>query len=519
MDVAAQADWRPSRHPWLITISVLLATFMEVLDTTIANVALPHIAGNLSVTMDEATWVLTSYLVSNAIILCASGWLSSVFGRKKYLAFSVALFVVASVLCGLAQSLPQLIIARILQGLGGGGLQPLAQAVLLETFPPHERGKGMAAYGMGIVVAPIIGPTLGGWLTDNFSWRWIFYINVPIGLLGLFMQEMFLEEPPYLKRAKGAAMDYVGFGFMALGVGLLQIILDKGQELDWFSSRWILWGAAGSAFFLVLFVIWELFEKDPVVNLRLLKNRNLALGTTLVGFLGSILYGTTALLPMFMQNLMGYTAYQCGLAMTPRGLGSMLSMIVVGRLSQKVDNRLLLICGFAGIAATFWFLSRLNLDIASSSISWILVCNGFCMGFIFVPLTTLTMATLRQEDMYKATSIFALLRNIGGSVGIASLVTMNLRRAQVHQVTLVSHLTSTSGIFQARWEALSSTLANLGVPSSAQAAYGVIYGTVLRQAMLLSFMDVFRFLIFLGVICVPVTLFFQRGRHHAPLAH
>jgi DHA2 family multidrug resistance protein len=376
----------------------------------------------------------------------------------------------------------------------------------------------MAAYGMGIVVAPIIGPTLGGWLTDNFTWRWIFFINIPIGLAGLFMQEMFLEEPPYLKQAKGAGIDYVGFGFMALGVGLLQIVLDKGQELDWFSSLWIRWGAVGSAVFLVLFVAWELSQKDPVVNLRLLGNRNLALGTTLVGFLGSILYGTTALLPMFMQNLMGYSAYQCGLAMTPRGLGSMVSMIVVGRLTQKVDNRLLLICGFLGISITFWFLSRLNLDIASSNISWLLVFNGFSMGFIFVPLTTLTMATLRQQDMYKATSVYSLLRNIGGSVGIASLVTMNLRRAQVHQVTLVSHLTSTSPFFQTRWEGLSSALAQMGVPSSAQAAYRVIYGTVLKQAMLLSFMDVFRFLIFPSMMCILAVFFFKRGRRNAPLA-
>ena len=509
------AEWRPSHHPWLVTVSVLLATFMEVLDTSIANVALPHIAGNLSATVDEAAWVLTSYLVSNAIILIAAGWMSSIFGRKRYMAFSVALFTISSVFCGMAHSLPQLVTARILQGLGGGGLQPLAQAVLLESFPIEERGKAMAAYGMGIVVAPIIGPTLGGWITDNYSWRWLFYINIPIGLAGLFMQQMFLEDPPYLKRVVGARLDYMGFGLMALGVGLLQLVLDKGQELDWFSSHWIRWGAVLSAGFLIAFVVWELRQKHPVANLRLLKNRNFGLGTAFGGILGAVLYGTTALLPMFMQSLMGYPALQCGLAMTPRGIGSMFSMFVVGRVTKLVDNRFLLMLGFLGMAATMWFLSGLSLDIAPRNISWPLVLNGFSMGFIFVPLTTLSMATLRQDEIYQATSIYALLRNIGGSVGIASLVAMNLRRAQVHQVTLVSHLTPTSPLFQDRLAGISATLGNLGVGNPLQAAYQMVYRGVLQQAMLLSFMDVFRTLVFICLLCAPLAWIFQRGRRRA----
>ncbi len=511
------AEWRPSHHPWLVTISVLLATFMEVLDTSIANVALPHIAGNLSATVDEAAWVLTSYLVSNAIILIAAGWMSSIFGRKRYMAFSVALFTISSVFCGMAHSLPQLVTARILQGLGGGGLQPLAQAVLLESFPIEERGKAMAAYGMGIVVAPIIGPTLGGWITDNYSWRWLFYINIPIGMVGLFMQQMFLEDPPYLRRVAGSRLDYMGFGLMALGVGLLQLVLDKGQELDWFSSHWISWGAVLSAAFLIAFVVWELRQKHPVANLRLLKNLNFGLGTAFGGILGAVLYGTTALLPMFMQSLMGYPALQCGLAMTPRGIGSMFSMFVVGRVTKLVDNRFLLMLGFLGMAATMWILSGLSLDIAPRNISWPLVLNGFCMGFIFVPLTTLSMATLRQDEIYQATSIYALLRNIGGSVGIASLVAMNLRRAQVHQVTLVSHLTPTSPLFQDRLASISATLGNLGVGEPLQAAYQMVYRGVLQQAMLLSFMDVFRILVFICLLCAPLAWIFQRGRRRATL--
>jgi DHA2 family multidrug resistance protein len=326
------------------------------------------------------------------------------------------------------------------------------------------------------------------------------------------MQQMFLEEPPYLKRVAGARIDFVGFGFMALGVGLLQIVLDKGQELDWFSSLWIRWGALGSVVFLALFVAWELRQKHPVANLRLLTNRNFGLGTAFIAILGAVLYGTTALLPMLMQTLMGYPAYQCGLAMTPRGLGSFVSMIVVGRITKLVDNRLLLMFGFCGIAATMWFLSGINLEVASRSISWPLVLNGFSMGFVFVPLTTLTMATLRQEEIYQATSIYSLLRNIGASVGISALVAMNLRRAQVHQVALVAHLTPTSPLFQERLSGITSTLNGLGVPAAAQAAYAMVYGTVQRQAMLLSFMDVFRTLVCICLACVPLAWVFQLGR-------
>lgn len=517
MAQGSSAEWRPSHNPWLVTFSVLLATFMEVLDTSIVNVALPHIAGNLSATIDESAWVLTSYLISNAIILVAAGWMSSIFGRKRYLAFSVGLFTLSSAFCGLAQSLPQLIVARVFQGLGGGGLQPVVQAVLLESFPVEERGVAMAAYGMGIVVAPLIGPTVGGWITDTYSWRWLFYINIPIGMLGLFMQQMFLEDPPYLKQAAGRRLDYIGFGLMALGVGLLQIILDRGQELDWFSSIWIRWGALGSALFLISFIVWELRQSDPVANLRLLANRNFGMGTMFVAVLGALLYGTTVMMPMLMQSLMGYPALQCGLVMTPRGLGSMASMIVVGRITKKLDNRIILMFGFAGLAVSLWSLSGLNLDVGPHNIAWPLIWNGFCMGFIFVPLTTLCMETLRQNQIYQATSIFALLRNIGGSVGIAAMVAMNLRRAQVHQVTLVSHLTPNSPLFQNSLNGLTSTLSQIGTPDAAQAAYKMVYGMVQQQAMLLSFMDVFRAMAFICVLCTPLAWVFEHRRRRAAL--
>ncbi len=512
---AAPGQWKPSHSPWLITISVLLATFMEILDTSIANVALPHIAGSLSASIDEATWVLTSYLVANAIVLPLTGWLSRRFGRKNYLAFSVILFTFASALCGIAQTLPQLIVARILQGLGGGGLQPLAQAVLLESFKPEDRGKAMAAYGMGVVVAPIIGPTLGGFITDNYSWRWIFYINLPIGLAGFLMQQAFLEDPPYLVPEK-APIDYTGFGLMALGVALLQLVLDKGQEADWFGTAWIRWASAASIASLALFVWWELRSRHPIVNLRLLKNRNLATGTLLIAVLGAILYGTTALLPIFMQQLLGYTAYVSGLAMTPRGIGSFFSMLIIGRIIQRVDGRLMMTLGFLGVAATCLMLSFLNLDITWQSVALPLILNGLTIGFIFVPMTTFSVATLRQEEISQATGIYALLRNVGASIGISAMVAFQARAAQTHQVVLSAHTSVFDPAFGAYLRHVTEALR--GIPSGAGIAQGMAYGVLVRQATLLSFMDCFRLLAVCCFCAAPLVFLFEKG-DAAPAPH
>jgi MFS transporter, DHA2 family, multidrug resistance protein len=504
----AHAPWKPRYSPWLITIAVMLATSMEVLDTSIANVALPHIAGSLSVSPDEATWVLTSYLVSNAIILSASAWLSSWFGRKRYLAFSVALFVAASALCGMAQSLPQLIVARVLQGIGGGGLQPLAQAIMLECFAPEERGVAMAAYGMGIVVMPIIGPTLGGWITDNFSWRWVFYINLPIGVAGLLMQEIFVEDPPWIAKMKALTVDYFGFGAMALGVGLLQLILDKGQEADWFGSTWVCWATAISLTALTVFVLWELSHKHPILNLRLLTNRNFGTATFLMAALGAVLYGSTALLPIFMQTLLGYTALQSGLAMTPRGIGSFFSMLVVGRVVKTVDNRALMLGGFVGLGAFTWLLSLLNMNITPANIAWPLVASGFCMGFIFVPLTTLSVATLRQDQIQQASGLYSLLRNLGASVGISATVAMQARAAQAHQAALVSHVTPYDYALHASLQRLGGALHGLPPLS----AVGLLYAQVLQQATLLSYLDVFRWMAVGCVLVCPLAFVFVKGR-------
>jgi DHA2 family multidrug resistance protein len=498
-------NWVPSVNPWIVAVSVMLATFMVVLDSSVANVALPHIAGNLSATTDESTWILTSYLVSNAIVLPASGWLASMIGRKRLLMLSIAMFVVSSLICGAAVSMPMLILARVLQGAAGGGMQPIAQAILLESFPVEKRGAAMAAYGMGVVVAPIIGPTLGGWITDSYSWRWIFYINLPMGILALFMVNLFVEDPPYIRASLKRRIDYAGFMAMALWLGSLQLVLDKGQEDDWFAATWICATAALSLAAMAAFIWRELAVADPIVNLRVLKNRNFSVGTLITAVYGVILYGVTILLPLFLQTLLRYPALQSGLAVTPRGLGSFLSMFVVGRLVSVVDNRLLLAFGLVILAISAAMMGQINLEIAMSSVAWPNVINGFASGFIFVPLTTLAMGTLRKREMGNATGIYNLMRNIGGSVGIAVVTTLLARGAQVHQSILVGHLSAANPAFQQELGALQQ-----GVTT--QQAYGLIYTELIRQSTLLAYMDNFRLLAGLTLATLPLILFFQRVR-------
>jgi DHA2 family multidrug resistance protein len=514
--------WKPSFNPWLIAASVMLATFMEVLDTSVANVSLPHIAGSLSATTDESTWVLTSYLVSNAIILPTTNWLGHYFGRKRVLIVCIAIFTLSSALCGAAASLGMLLFARVLQGAGGGALQPIAQAVLLESFPAEKRGSAMAIYGLGIVVAPIIGPTLGGWITDNYSWRWIFYINVPIGILAVLMAHSFVEDPPYIRNQKPGRIDYIGFGLMALGLATLQIVLDKGQEDDWFSSSFITWATVVMIVALVAFVIWELRSKEPIVNLRILANRNFAIGTVLIAAMGIVLYGTIAILPLFLQTLIGYPALQSGLAVSPRGIGAVISMIIVGRLVGKIDGRFLIMFGFGLMGFSTYLLSDIDLQISMGSIVWPQIISGLAMGFVFVPLTVMATGTLTPEQIGNATGIFNLMRNIGGSVGIAAVTTMLARGAQLHQATMVSHLTPYDPAYQQRLQELTAALAARGNPMTAlQQAYGAIYGTLVEQATLLAYIENFRLLAFLCLICAPAALVFRKVKagKQAPTMH
>jgi MFS transporter, DHA2 family, multidrug resistance protein len=504
-------DWVPSFNPWLIAVAVMLATFMEVLDTSVANVSLPHIAGNLSASTDEATWVLTSYLVSNAIVLPMTGWLSSVFGRRRLLVTCISIFTISSFMCGAATSLTMLIVARVVQGAGGGVLQPIAQATMLESFPREKRGVAMAVYGMGIVVAPIIGPTLGGWITDNYTWRWVFYINIPVGIVAVLMARAFIEDPPYMRRASSLRIDYVGFGLMAIGLATLQIMLDKGQTEDWFSSHLIVWLTVTSIVTLVAFVIWELITDEPLVDLRVLSNRNFAVGTMLIAVLGVVLYGTTALLPLFLQTLLGYPATQSGLAVSPRGFGSIVAMIIVARIMGKVDARYLMAFGFALLALSGWMLTRINLDISTSSVVWPNIINGFSMGFIFVPLSTIAMGTLRNEQIGSASGLYNLLRNLGGGVGISIMTTILARQTQFHQAILATHVSPYDPAFMQMMQMLQRGLSSrLGTLQAQMGAYGTVYGMVLRQASLLGFIDVFRILGILSLVCVPFVFVLKK---------
>jgi MFS transporter, DHA2 family, multidrug resistance protein len=501
-------QWTPSFNPWLIAASVMLATFMEVLDTSVANVALPHISGNLSASTEEATWVLTSYLIANAIILPATGWLTTVFGRKKFLITCIIIFTAASALCGAATDINLLIIARILQGAGGGALQPIAQSVLLESFPPEKRGSAMALYGLGVVVAPIIGPTLGGWITDNYSWRWIFYINLPIGILAAFMANAFVEDPPYIKNQKPGRIDYIGFGLMALGLAMLELTLDLGQQRDWFESSTIIFTTVTATAMLLAFIFWELYTDEPIVNLRVFANRNFAVGTILIASVGVVLYGSTALLPLFLQTVLGYPAIESGLAVSPRGIGSIVSMLIVGRLIGKVDGRYLIAFGFAVLAYSTYMFTGINLDIAQTNIIYPMIISGFAMGFVFVPLTTISMGTLSNEQISNASGIYNLMRNSGGSIGIAAMTTLLARGAQIHQAALAPNLSQYNPAFQQMVEQIQNNLGGATV----EQAYGVIYGMLVRQAAVLSYIDNFRLLAILCLICAPSAFLFKKVR-------
>jgi DHA2 family multidrug resistance protein len=511
-----RAAWTPSHNPWLIAVAVMLATFMEVLDTSVANVSLPHIAGNLSATTDEATWVLTSYLVANAVILPATNWLGQLFGRKRFLISCIVLFTIASALCGAAQSLGFLIVARILQGAGGGALQPISQALLLESFPPQKRGSAMAVFAMGVVVAPILGPTLGGWITDNYSWRWIFYINLPIGLLAVIMVNQVVEDAPYLKRITTAHIDYIGFSLLAIWLAALQYTLDKGQELDWFSSPSIVWCSVISTAAFVGFVARELTTAHPIVDLRVLKNRNFAVGAGMILLLGALLYGTIAVLPLFMQSLLGYSALDAGIAMSPRGIGAFVGTLAIGRLVGRINNRVLIGAGFLLLAYSSFLLGHINLQIGMSSIIFPSILNGLAISLIFVPLTTSSMGTLSREQMGNATGIFNLMRNVGGSVGIASITTFVARTAQANQASLASHLSKFNPVYQHRLAGIQAGIsAHVGHWQAMKQAPRMLYAILQQQAALLSYINNFRFFGIVCLVCTPLVLLFKKVRKPA----
>jgi len=515
----ARARQNGETNPWAIAFTVMLATFMEVLDTSVANVALPHIAGDLSAGVDESTWVLTSYLVSNAIVLPLTGWFSSVFGRKRFYMTCVVIFTISSFLCGMAPTLGLLVFFRVLQGAGGGALQPISQAILVESFPKNKQGMAMAVYGMGVVVAPIIGPTLGGWITDEYSWHWIFFINIPVGMLSMLLTYLLIFDPPYLvrKSLRGLRIDYIGLGLLSVGLGFLQVVLDKGQREDWFGSDFIVYCSVLAAVGLVGALFWELTCEDPVVDLRMLKERNFFLATATMFMLGFVLYGSTVLLPIFLQTLMGYTAMLSGLVLSPGGLLVLLALPIVGRLVQKVEARWLVAVGLAITGFALLRMANFNLDIDfwTALKAWTLSRVG--MAFLFVPINVMAFYFIPKEKMNNATGIINLARNIGGSVGIANVTTMLARRAQIHQAVLVSHLTPYDAPYRAALQGAQSFLASHGA-NAAQAltqAQGMVYGNLIRQATMLAFVDTFWLLGLTFIGMIPMMLFMKKARPHA----
>ncbi len=514
-------------NPWLIAVTVMSATFMEVLDSAVVNVARRHIAGAFASSADEATWVLTSYLISNAIVLVGTRWLSSYFGRKRMLSCCLAIFTIASVLCGAAPNLPFLIVARVIQGIGGGTLQPTAQAVLLESFPPSKRGQAMCMYTLGVMVAPLMGPTLGGWVADNYSWRWIFYLNLPVGVFAIAMTQIFIVDPPYLRRVRGGRIDYLGFALMAVGLGALQVVLDKGQRDDWFSSGFIRTLTTVAVLALGGFIFRELSIERPIVNLRALGNRNFAVGVLLVTAIGgAAFYGVITLLPLFTETILGYTATLSGETLAWRGVGALIATGIVWRLSGKIDTRLMLSCGFGLLALSVYMLGDVNLEVAQSAFLWPGIINGFGFGLISAPLTTIAVNTLRTEQISNATGIFNLMRNVGGGIGVSVVTTLLARREQWHQRILASRLTPNDWLFKQRLQQMGRLLGSrrpYGLVAGGQTflrqsqgslgterAYGLIYGRLLRQSALLAFVDIFRLLAVLCVVCVPLAFIFKK---------
>ena len=508
----------PQVNRWIVSFSVALSTFMVVLDSTIVNVALPHIAGSLSSTVEEGTWTLTSYLVANAIILPMTGWLARQFGRRRLFFFSVAGFTLFSFFCGLAPNLTSLIVFRVIQGLTGGAMQPLSQAIMLEAFSPEERGKAMAAWGICIVAAPILGPLAGGWLTDSYSWRWIFYINIPVGIVSMLLIKLYVYDPPYLKQQKTHGVNYWSIGMLAVGMGALQFVLDKGQQQDWFSSRHIVLLMFVAAVALLSFVARELFVKNPILDLRIFRDRSFLIGVTMITAVGFVLYGSMVVLPVILQTLFGYPALAAGIVMAPRGLGSLLCTPIVGILISRVDARWMAGCGIVLCAITMFWFGTLNLDLGYRDLFWPQIFQGISFSLLFVPLTTLAMRNISKEEMGNATSIFNLMRNIGGSVGIAASATMLERNRQAFINVLGSHVTPYDSTSQQILGSLQSALSTAGIDTVTAngSAHAMLFGLVQRHANMLSFVKLMHLFGVLFILLLPLIWLTRSSRIKHP---
>ncbi|HKN72997.1 MAG TPA: DHA2 family efflux MFS transporter permease subunit [Terriglobales bacterium] len=494
-----QAVWRPKYNPWLIAVVVALAAFMEVLDTSIANVALPYMAGNLGASNDQSTWVLTSYLVSNAIILPISGWLAGAFGRKRFFMACLGVFTVSSLLCGVAPNLGFLLFFRVLQGMGGGGLQPMAQAILADTFPPQQRGLAFALYGITAIMAPTIGPTLGGWITFNYSWRWIFFINLPVGLATWFLVRRFVEDPPYLSRLKaaGVKLDYIGIALLTLGIGALQVLLDKGQEDDWFGSRFITTLVVVATVCLISLVIWEWHQKAPIIDVRMFKSFNFASSSLMMFTLGILLFSSLVLMPQFLQTLVGYTSELAGLALSAGGLVLLIEMPIMGQMTTKFQARYLIAFGWLALSiAMFYSTKRIDLQISFNAAVWLRIAQVIGLGFLFVPITLVAYIGISPEKNNAVAGIVNFMRNMGSSVGTSLVTTLIARRSQFHQARLVQNARVDNPNFLNSANGLAQHLANSGVGKHEAhiEAYARIYRSLQAQAASLAYIDTFMVL-------------------------
>ena len=502
------------QNPWITSIPLMLATFIYVLDGTIANVALPHMAGTFSATRDESLWILTSYMIAGGIVIPAVGWFSKLMGRKNFYMFSIFLFTLASMLCGMAKSIEFMIFARILQGFGGGGILPIGQSMLLENFPKEKHGMAMSLFGLGVIIAPIIGPVLGGWITDNWSWPWIFYINVPFGCLAVMLSKKLLYDPPYARRQKGVKIDGIGFFTLAMWLITLQVVLDKGNNADWFNAPWICWTFGASVVFGICFFISQLMRKDTLVDLSVFKDKNYSMGTIIQVVIQAVLYSSLAILPQFLQNMLGYTAFLSGAAMMPRGFGALLAIIFCSILADRINKRILVISGLILLGISTIIFGSLNLQIASINIVIPNLIMGWGMGLTMIPIIAISVETLSNEQMTNATGLQNLLKNIGGAIGTSLVGTMLTRFAQVHQFMLVENLNPLNENFVVRFQSTMGALMQYNAPDVAShLAQFQMYRQLIQQSTLFAYMDAFRIF---GALCLCVIplVFLCKTRSH-----
>ncbi len=514
MNAAAHEEWKPSRSPWYSAGAVMLTIFMVVLDSSIANVALPNIAGSFSATQDESTWVLTSYLVANGVIIPSTAWFSTLFGRKNFLLLSTILFTASSALCGMASSMGMLIFARVIQGLGGGAIMPIGQAVMMEEFPVEERGVAMSVFGFGVIFAPIIGPTLGGWITDTYSWHWIFLINVPVGIIAVILGNLFIEDPPYARKGKVQKVDYIGFILLIVWLFSLQVVLDNGQKSDWFGSKWVRWTTALSLSCFIGFIWRELTTKVPIVDLKVFLDRNFIVGTALNSVVGAVLYSTLAILPLFLQHLMGYTATLSGLAISPRGFGSLAGLVAVAVLSNKVDQRYVVIAGMLLLALSNIMFGSMNLSIGMGNIIFPNIICGFSFSLLMIPLMTITFVTLKNSQMTNASGIFNLAKSVGGAIGTSIVSTLIQRMGQVHQTHLIRNLTYSNPAFVEKLATIQSGIAvYTGEFVAREKANFMVYMQLQQQSNLLAFMDCFKIYAAAVFLLTPFVFLFKKAKY------